>query len=127
LKHALVFLYGCSVPAAFLAEHSPGLKVRDGVFDGGADFAQRGVELGLSSVEVATRESFERDDLDALDTDVTQVGRSWQVGEHSGEAGGGEGVGVVAGAVDRDWAYGGQTPSQCGGDLDVHRGISGLG
>ena len=25
-EHVLIFLYGCAVPAAFLAEHSPGLK-----------------------------------------------------------------------------------------------------
>jgi len=37
-EHALVFFYGGSVSAAFLAEHSPGLKVRDGVFDSRPDF-----------------------------------------------------------------------------------------
>ena len=38
-EHALVFFYGCSVPAAFLAEHAPCLEVRDGVFDRSPDFA----------------------------------------------------------------------------------------
>jgi hypothetical protein len=74
-EHALIFLYGCAVPAAFLAEHSPGLEVGDGVLDSGPDFAQCGVELGLAGVEVATGRSLERDDLDALDAEVTQVRR----------------------------------------------------
>ena len=56
------------------------------MFDGGADFAQSGVELGLAGGEVATGESFERDDLDALDTDVTQVGCGGHLGEQGGEA-----------------------------------------
>src|SRR6185312_9434602 len=47
-EHTLVFFYRCSVPAAFLAENAPCLKVGDGVFDGGADFAERGVEFGLA-------------------------------------------------------------------------------
>ena len=38
-EHALVFFYGCSVPAAFLAEHALCLEVCDGVFDRGPDFA----------------------------------------------------------------------------------------
>jgi hypothetical protein len=57
----------------FFAEHSPCLEVHDGVFDGGPDLPQGGVELGFQWCEVATGESFERYDLDALDTDVTQV------------------------------------------------------
>src|SRR5438270_7195671 len=95
-EHALIFLYGCAVPAAFLAEHSLGLKVCDGVRDSGPNFAQCDVEVGLAGVEVATGRSLERDDLDALDTDVTQVRRSRHIGECSGEARGGEGVGAVA-------------------------------
>jgi hypothetical protein len=63
-------LYWCSKSAAFLAEDSPCLEVCDGVFHGGADFAESGVELGLSGGEVPTGESFERDDLDAFDTDI---------------------------------------------------------
>ena len=54
------------------------------MFDGGADFAQRRVERGLGGGEIATRESFDRDDLDALDTDIAQVGRSGDVSELSG-------------------------------------------
>jgi hypothetical protein len=79
----LVLFYRCSVPAAFLAEHLPCLEVRNGVFDGGADFAEGGVELGLGG-EILTGESFDRDDLDALDTDVAQVRRSGDVGEQGG-------------------------------------------
>lgn len=38
-EHALVFFYGCSVSAAFLAEHAPCLEVGDGVLDSRPDFA----------------------------------------------------------------------------------------
>src|SRR5437764_3672343 len=38
-EHALVFFYGCSVSAAFLAEHAPCLEVCDGVLDSRPDFA----------------------------------------------------------------------------------------
>ena len=38
-EHALVFFYGGSVSATFLADHSPCLEVRDGVLDSGPDFA----------------------------------------------------------------------------------------
>jgi hypothetical protein len=38
-EHALVFFYGCSVSAAFFAEHAPCLEVRDGALDSGPDFA----------------------------------------------------------------------------------------
>src|SRR5947209_931211 len=38
-EHALVFFYGCSVSAAFLAEHAPYLEVCDGVLDSRPDFA----------------------------------------------------------------------------------------
>src|ERR671916_863316 len=121
------FLYGCTVPAAFLADHSPCLEVGDGVFDGGADFAQGGVELGLAGGEVATGESFEGDDLDALDTDVTQVGCGGHLGEQGGQARGNEGISVVAGAVYWGRPDRGQAPTRRGGDLDVHPGISGFG
>ena len=43
------------------------------MFDGGADFAESGVEFGLGGGEVGTGESFDRDDLDALDTDIALV------------------------------------------------------
>jgi hypothetical protein len=81
----------------------------------------------LAGVEVATGRSLERDDLDALDAEVTQVRRGRHIGERSGEARGGEGVGVVAGSVHWDRAHSGQTSFQRGGDLDVHPRISGLG
>ena len=92
------------------------------MFDGGADFAQRSIELGLAGVEVATGKSFERDELDALDTDIAQVGRGGHAQEQDGQTGGGEGVGVVASSVDRDRPDRSQAPSQRGGDLDVHPG-----
>jgi hypothetical protein len=44
----------------------------------------KGVELGLGGGEIATGESFDRDDLDALDTDIAQVRRRGDVGEQSG-------------------------------------------
>ena len=69
------------------------------MFDGGADFAESGVELGLAGGEILTGESFGRDDFDALDTDVAQVRRSGDAGELGGQARGGEGVGIVAGSV----------------------------
>jgi hypothetical protein len=96
------------------------------LFDGGSDFAQRGVELGLTGVEVATGASLERKVL-ALDIDIAQVSRGGHAGEQGGRAGDGEGVGVVASSVYRDRAHGGQVPSQRGGNLDVHPGTSGLG
>lgn len=68
-------LEGCSQAAAFFAEHSSCLEVRDRVFDGSAGFAESGVELGLAGGEAATGESFDRDDLDALDTNVAHVRR----------------------------------------------------
>jgi hypothetical protein len=80
----LVFFYRCPVPAAFFAKHAPCFQVRNGVFDGGADFAQCGVERGLGGGEIAPRESFDRGDLDALDTDIAQVGRSGDAGELGG-------------------------------------------
>ncbi|HZS22282.1 MAG TPA: hypothetical protein VFA63_15035 [Pseudonocardiaceae bacterium] len=54
------------------------------MFAGGTDFAQRGVQRGLGGGEIATRESFDRDDLDALDTDIAQVGRSGDVSQLGG-------------------------------------------
>src|SRR2546421_1598887 len=69
-EHALVLFYRRSVPAAFFAEHAPGLEGRDGVFDSGADFAQRSVEFGLSGGEIDIGQSFDRDEFDALDTDI---------------------------------------------------------
>src|SRR4051812_48724065 len=80
-EHALVFFCWCSVPAAFLAEHAPCLEVGDGVFDGGADFAERGVELGLAGGQLPTGNSFDRDDLNALDTDIAQVSCGGDGGE----------------------------------------------
>jgi hypothetical protein len=68
LEHALVFFYRCAVSAAFFAEHAPCLEVRDGVFDGGADFAQSGVEFGLAGGEIGAGESFKGNKLDTGDT-----------------------------------------------------------
>jgi hypothetical protein len=82
-EHAWVFFYGGSVPAAFLAEHAPGLEVRDGTFDSDPDFAQRGVELGLAGGEVASGRSFERDEFDTFDPDIAQIGHRRQIGEQS--------------------------------------------
>jgi len=70
-EHALVLFYRCSIPAAFFAKHAPDLEVRDGVFDDGADFAQGGVESGLSGGEIDAGRSFDRAELDARDTDIT--------------------------------------------------------
>ena len=85
-EHALVLFCWCSVSAAFLAEHAPCLEVGDGVFDGGADFAERGVELGLAGGQLATGSSFDGDDLNALDSDVAQVCGGGDGGELGGEA-----------------------------------------
>lgn len=51
------------------------LKMRDGTFDDGTDFAQRGVEIGLGVIELGTGESSERKDLDALNADTRST---WQ-------------------------------------------------
>jgi len=66
------FCYRCPISSAFFAEHAPCLEVGDGVFDGGADFAEGGVELGLAGGELATGYSFDGDNLDAFDSDVAQ-------------------------------------------------------
>src|SRR4051794_13681790 len=62
-----------SVAAAFFAEHSPGLEVRDGVFDGGTGLAECGVERALAGVEVGAGESLVRDGVDPLDADIAQM------------------------------------------------------
>src|SRR4051794_24279384 len=93
-----------SVTAAFFAEHSPCLEVRDGMFDGGPDLAQRRVERDLVVVEVDAGESLVRDGVDSLDADVAQIGHRRVIGESLGQAGCGDGVRVMAGAVHRDRA-----------------------
>lgn len=67
--------YFLSVPGSGRLPHgaSPCLEVGDDVFDGGSDFAQRDVELGLGGGEVATGESLGRDGVDALDAEIAQV------------------------------------------------------
>src|SRR3954454_21600667 len=72
-EHALVLFYPCPVPAAFLAEHSPCLEVRDSMFDGGADCAEGSVERSLSGSVSSTGEWFDRDDPDARDPNIAQV------------------------------------------------------
>ena len=74
------------------------------MFDGGADLAQRGVELDLAGAEVDAGESLVPDGVDSLDADVAQIGHRGVAGEHLGQPGRGEGVPVVAGAVHRDRA-----------------------
>ena len=112
--------------AAFFAEYSPCLEVRDGMFDGGADLAQRRVELDLVGVEVDAGESLVRDGVDSLDADVAQIGQRGVVGEDLGQAGCGEGVRVVAGAVHRDRANRGEVAVEGGRDLQVHAGYPAL-
>src|SRR4051795_12540761 len=82
--HAGVLLQRSSIATAFFAEHSPCLEVCDGMFDGGAGLAQRGVELDLAGAEVDAGESLVRDGVDALDADVAQVGHRRVGGEHPG-------------------------------------------
>ena len=90
-------------------------------------FAQRSVEFGLSGGEIDTGQSFDRDELDARDTDIAQIGRCGEIGEQDFQARGAEGMGVVTGAVDRSRTDSGQSPVQRGSNLDIHPRIAGLG
>lgn len=63
---------------------------------------ESGVELDLAGIEIATGESFERHGVDALNTDVAQIGDGRTLGEKVGQTGRDEGVGAGAGAVDRN-------------------------
>jgi len=58
---------------------------------------------------------------------VAQIGHRGVVGEHLGQAGCGEGVRVMAGAVHRDWADHGELAVEGGCDLQVHAWVSGPG
>src|SRR3954470_21308601 len=61
------------------------LEVCDGVFDGCAGLAERGVVRALTDVEIGAGESLVRDDVDPLDADVAQVGEGGMVGEDGGQ------------------------------------------
>ena len=63
---------------------------------------------------------------DALHAGVAQVGGGREAGEEVFEAGGGEGMGVVPGAVYRVRADGRDAAAEGGGDLQVHAGVAGL-
>jgi hypothetical protein len=56
------------------------------LFDGGSDFARRGVELGLTGVEVATGASLERNELDALDTQGVRKVVGWGLEQIPGQS-----------------------------------------
>src|SRR6185312_13378877 len=96
------------------------------MFDGGADLAQRGVELDLAGSEVDAGESLVRNGVDSRDADVAQIGHRGVVGEHLGQPGCGEGVRVVAGAMHRDRADRGKCAVEGGRDLQVHAGYPAL-
>ena len=59
----------------------------------------RGVEGGLAFIEAAAGRGAEGDDMDAIHADVADVSRGVHAAEQVLEAGGGEGVRVVAGAM----------------------------
>src|ERR1700730_4534889 len=75
------FVDGCSVSAAFFAEHPPGLQRGDGACDGGADGAELVVESGLGLVEVPFGRGPERDDVDAVNADVAEIGGGGDAGQ----------------------------------------------
>lgn len=71
-EHALILSIGARYrPAAFFAKHAPDLEACDGVFNRGTDFAQGGLEFGLSGGEIDAGQSFDRAERDARDTDIT--------------------------------------------------------
>lgn len=77
--------------------------------------------------EVATGESFERHGVDAVDADVAQIGDGRTIGKKVGQTGRGEGVGVVAGAMDRNRSDCNEVAVEGRGDLEVHPGKPNLG
>ena len=125
-EHLAVFADRGTVAAAFFGQHPPGLDAGDGAFGGGADPAEFLVERGPGIVQPAAGRGAERDDGDAVHAGVAQVGGGRQAGQQVFEAGGGEGVRVVPGAVHRVRADGRDAAAERGSDLQVHPGVAGL-
>jgi hypothetical protein len=84
------------------------------------------VELDVVFVQVAAGQALDRNEIDALDADVSKVCHGVQAREQVGQAGGRVGAGIMAGPGNRQRADRGDAPVQIGGDLDVHAGVASL-
>lgn len=61
--------------------------------------AEGGVEFELTGVELIALRFLEGHRVDAVDTDIAEIGHRHEISEQAGQAGGSERVRVVSGAV----------------------------
>jgi hypothetical protein len=77
-------------------------------------------------MEISTGRFLERHDINSVDPDVAEIGHGRMVGEDLGEAGRGERVGVVSGAVHRPRPDRDQGTVEGRGDLQVDARVADL-